>query len=147
PAWISAASVVASAVLRKPWMPACRLRRSPAVTPPALPVSDIYVSPYLLGSLALRAALAEQRDEVAPPHGAYPKAKDQRRSIAGLGVGQGRACNKKRCLCAVRPGRACGAGPHAVDAPTLLKRSGEGSRWPPIHGRECARPHLSARQK
>src|SRR5215471_12614311 len=34
---------------------------------------------------------AEKRDEFPPPHGAYPTAKDHRRSIAGLGVGQWRA--------------------------------------------------------
>src|SRR5262249_47770338 len=34
---------------------------------------------------------AEKCDEVPPPHGAYPKAKDHGRSIAGLGVGQWRA--------------------------------------------------------
>jgi hypothetical protein len=30
-------------------------------------------------------------DEFPPPHGAYPKAKDHGRSIAGVGVGQWRA--------------------------------------------------------
>jgi hypothetical protein len=34
---------------------------------------------------------AEKRDEFPPPHGAFPKAKDHGRSIAGLGVGQWRA--------------------------------------------------------
>src|SRR5262249_43342201 len=40
---------------------------------------------------AARYSTAEKRDEVPPPHGAYPKAKDHRRSIAGVGVGQWRA--------------------------------------------------------
>src|SRR5262249_54080354 len=38
---------------------------------------------------------AEKCDEVPPPHGAYPKAKDQGRSIAGFGVGQWRASQFK----------------------------------------------------
>src|SRR5262249_25463593 len=46
PAWISAASDCASAELVKACMPACRLRRSPAVTPAAPSVSDIDVSPF-----------------------------------------------------------------------------------------------------
>src|SRR6516165_3744423 len=32
---------------------------------------------------------AKKRDEVPPPHGAYPKAKDHGLSIAGLGAGSG----------------------------------------------------------
>src|SRR5262249_15207865 len=35
-----------------------------------------------------RRRAADEGDEVPPPHGAYPKAKDHRRSIAGVGVGQ-----------------------------------------------------------
>jgi len=34
---------------------------------------------------------AEKCDELPPPHGAYPKAKDHGRSIAGVDVGQWRA--------------------------------------------------------
>src|SRR5262249_9089355 len=34
---------------------------------------------------------AEKCDEFPPPHGAYPKAKDHGRTIAGLGVGRWRA--------------------------------------------------------
>src|SRR5262249_59501382 len=36
-----------------------------------------------------RRSAAEERDEVAPPHGSYPKAKDHGLSIAGLGAGSG----------------------------------------------------------
>src|SRR5262249_4519782 len=36
-----------------------------------------------------------QPDELPPPHGAYPKAKDHGRSIAGVGVGQWRASQQK----------------------------------------------------
>src|SRR4029077_13234880 len=39
---------------------------------------------------------AEQCEEVAPPHGAYPKAKDRRLTIAGLGWVGGVRRNKKR---------------------------------------------------
>src|SRR5262245_17904424 len=39
---------------------------------------------------------AEKCDEFPPPHGAYPKAKDHGRSIAGLGVGQWRASHAPR---------------------------------------------------
>src|SRR5262249_60806941 len=38
---------------------------------------------------------AEKCDKVPPPHGAYPKAKDHGRSIAGVGVGQWRASQQK----------------------------------------------------
>src|SRR5262249_46825437 len=38
---------------------------------------------------------AKQRDELATFHGADPKAKDHRRSIAGVGVGQGRGLQYK----------------------------------------------------
>src|SRR5215813_1980417 len=37
---------------------------------------------------------ADKCDEVPPPHGAYPKAKDHGPSIAGLGVGSGRHHSK-----------------------------------------------------
>jgi hypothetical protein len=39
---------------------------------------------------------AEQCEEVAPPHGAYPKAKDRGLTIAGLGWVGGVRRNKKR---------------------------------------------------
>src|SRR5262249_7078510 len=41
---------------------------------------------------------SEKRDEFPSPHGAYPKAKDQGRSIAGLAVVSGTYRNKKRRL-------------------------------------------------
>src|SRR6516162_2818975 len=45
-----------------------------------------------------RCHAAEQRDELAPPHGAYPKAKDHGLSIAGLAGRGGVHRNKKRRL-------------------------------------------------
>src|SRR5262249_14546390 len=38
---------------------------------------------------------AEKCDEVPPPHGAYPKAKDHGRSIAGLGAASVACINRK----------------------------------------------------
>src|SRR5215831_19606214 len=52
-------------------------------------------TPYALALLRARHERpcdcgAYQGDEIATPHGAYPKAKDHGRSIAGVGVGQWR---------------------------------------------------------
>src|SRR5262249_40862792 len=48
---------------------------------------------------------AEKCDEVPPPHGAYPKAKDQGGSIAGVGVVSGSHRNKKRRIARRARGR------------------------------------------
>ena len=45
-----------------------------------------------------RRCAAEQRDELAPFHGAYPKAKDHGLSIAGLGAGSGPLITAKVAL-------------------------------------------------
>src|SRR5262245_29393852 len=58
---------------------------------------------------------AEKRDEVATPHGAYPKAKDHRRSIAGGGA-VARVAIKKRRLCARCEPLAEVAGPKSYSA-------------------------------
>src|SRR5262245_50673129 len=92
-------------------------------------------APHLLA--VMRAALerpsgytaAEKRDEFPPPHGAYPKAKDHGRSIAGVGVGRWRASQQKgrpmTGLGSSEPaGRSCpcAATPHGVGSATPPRR-------------------------
>src|SRR5262245_34965077 len=63
---------------------------------------------------------SDKRDELPPPHGAYPKAKDHGRSIAGVGVGQWHASDPPRLDCPSRPIAAPDAWPIAATGGVVI---------------------------